>query len=31
MKQYRLTPNSETAEQATEANGQNRKIAKQMG
>jgi transposase len=30
MKQYRLTPNSELAEQATEANGQKRKIAKQI-
>src|SRR5262245_40759812 len=30
MKQYRLTPNSETAEQAKKANGQNRKIAKQI-
>jgi len=29
-KQYRLTPNSETAEQATEANGQKGKIAKQI-
>jgi transposase len=30
MKQYRLTPDSETAEEATEAKGQNRKIAKQI-